>query len=120
MFHIDYKSGLPIYEQLYRSVVSMISSGALGAGQALPSVRAVAQQLGVNPNTVQKGFALLEKDGVIYSLPGKGSFVADTEGAVQKRREQALEKLREALHEALDSGVTQKEIMVVMGGGKHD
>lgn len=111
MFHIDYKSGIPIYEQLYRSVVSMAAAGVFQPGQSLPSVRAVAQELGVNPNTVQKAYALLERDGMTYSLPGKGSFLADTAGAVKKRQEQARETLRQAVGEALQSGLQTAELV---------
>lgn len=75
MLRIDYKSGLPIYDQIYRGIVKMAAAGAFGGDGQLPSVRSVAQELGVNPNTVQKAYGLLERDGVICSLPGKGSFL---------------------------------------------
>ena len=70
MLRIDYKSGLPIYDQIYRGIVKMAAAGAFGGDGQLPSVRSVAQELGVNPNTVQKAYGLLERDGVICSLPG--------------------------------------------------
>lgn len=105
MFAIDLKSGLPIYEQLYRSVVNMVAAGGLEPGQAMPSVRVVAGQMGVNPNTVQKAYMFLERDGIIYSQPGKGSFVAEKSGAIKKQREQALIKLRGSLIEAMESGL---------------
>ena len=54
MLRIDYKSGLPIYDQIYRGIVKMAAAGAFGGDGQLPSVRSVAQELGVNPNTVQK------------------------------------------------------------------
>ena len=111
MFHIDYKSGLPIYEQVYRSVVKLGAAGAFGETGQLPSVRAVAQELGVNPNTVQKAFALLERDGVISSLPGKGSFLAKREDVREKRRAEARERLGEALAEALESGLTLADMI---------
>ena len=110
MFHIDYQSGLPIYEQVYRTVVKLGAAGAFGESGQLPSVRAVAQELGVNPNTVQKAYALLERDGVICSLPGKGSFLAKREDVRRKRRTEALERVRRAAAEALESGLTLEEV----------
>lgn len=110
MFHIDYKSGLPIYEQVYRSVVKLGAAGAFGESGQLPSVRAVAQELGVNPNTVQKAYALLERDGVIASLPGKGSFLTGRDDVREKRRAEARQKLRAAAAEALECGLTLEEV----------
>lgn len=110
MFHIDYKSGLPIYEQIYRSVVKLAAAGAFGETGQLPSVRSVAQELGINPNTVQKTYTLLERDGVICSLPGKGSFLADDFDAGKQRREEALQKVRQAAAEALECGLSPGEI----------
>ncbi|WP_228724985.1 GntR family transcriptional regulator [Caproicibacter fermentans] len=74
MFVLDYKSRLPIYEQLYRSMTRMAAMGAMEPGEALPSVRALAQELGVNPNTVQKAYQMLERDGIIFFGAGKGFF----------------------------------------------
>lgn len=111
MFHIDYQSGLPIYEQVYRSVVKLGAAGAFGETGQLPSVRAVAQELGVNPNTVQKAYALLERDGIVCSLPGKGSFLAKREDVQQKHRLEALEKVRAAAAEALESGLSPEEVI---------
>lgn len=111
MFHIDYKSGLPIYEQIYRSVVKLGAAGAFGESGQLPSVRSVAQELGVNPNTVQKAFALLERDGVICSLPGKGSFLSGEQDVRKKRRTEALSVVEKAVKEALDAGVSRSELL---------
>ncbi len=68
VFTLDYKSRLPIYEQLYRSIRRMAAVGAVDRREPLPSVRALAQELGVNPNTVQKAYRMLERDGIILSL----------------------------------------------------
>ncbi|NBK78380.1 GntR family transcriptional regulator [bacterium D16-76] len=114
MFPIDYKSGLPIFEQIYRSVVKLGAAGAFGPGGQLPSVRAVAKDLGVNPNTVQKAYAMLERDGVLYSVPGKGSFLAEPGAVLEKRREEALLQVRQALAGALECGVGREEILAVL------
>ena len=76
MFDIDLMSRTPIYEQLYRKVMELILKGVLKEQDKLPSVRSLAGDLGVNPNTVAKAYTLLERDGIIYSLAGRGSFVA--------------------------------------------
>ena len=76
MLYIDYKSGLPIYEQVYNGILRLAALGILQPGAQLPSVRSVAADAGVNPNTVQKAYAALERDGVIVSVPGRGSFLA--------------------------------------------
>ncbi len=111
LFTMDYKSSLPIFEQIYRSVVRLGAAGAFGEKGQLPSVRAVAKELGVNPNTVQKAYAMLERDGVIYSLPGKGSFLAKPEAVWEKRRREALEQARHALQDALEAGVSREELL---------
>ena len=110
MFRIDYKSGLPIYEQIYRNVVRLAYAGAFEENGQLPSVRLVAQELGINPNTVQKAYALLERDGIIHSLPGKGSFLTDRQDTVKKQKEEALLRVRKAALEALEYGASQEEI----------
>ena len=81
MFVLDYKSRLPIYEQLYHSITRLAALGGLEKNEQLPSVRALAQELGVNPNTVQKAYHMLEHDGVIVSIPGKGSFISEDASA---------------------------------------
>ena len=111
MLRIDYKRGLPIYDQIYRGIVKMAAAGAFGGDGQLPSVRSVAQELGVNPNTVQKAYGLLERDGVICSLPGKGSFLTGEQNAVDKQREEAVQKVRVSAREALDCGVALGELL---------
>lgn len=122
MFSLDYRSRLPIYEQLYQSILRRAALGGIEAEEQLPSVRALAQELGVNPNTVQKAYHLLERDGIICSVPGKGSFMSPSAAAIKLRRAQALQKLQEAAQECLDCGI-EKEILLdyiqqYMQGGK--
>lgn len=113
MFRIDYKSGLPIFEQIYRSVVKLGAAGAFGESGQLPSVRAVAKELGVNPNTVQRAYAMLEHDGVIASVPGKGSFLTQPQTVLEKRRAAALAQVRHAVAEAVDCGVSRETLLAV-------
>ena len=123
MFNLDLASGQPIYEQLYKQVVRYIAFGALKANDNLPTVRSLASQLGINPNTVAKAYSMLEKDGYIYSLVGKGSFISDRIQSVRKSL--ALENFRKAVNEALSSVIDRQELENIIseiysGGGNND
>lgn len=109
MFEINLSGKAPIYEQLYNGVAVLISTGRLAAGEKLPAVREVAKQLGINPNTVQKSYFLLEQAGLIYSIPAKGSYVADNADAARALKTRALKKLEDSLNDAYNSGITLKE-----------
>jgi len=78
MITIDYKSRQPIYEQIIDKVKELIIAGVLKRDEQLPPVRQLAQELAINPNTIQKAYAELERQGVIYSLKGKGSYVGSS------------------------------------------
>ncbi len=110
MFTIDYKSGIPISEQICHSVIKLGAAGAFGETGQLPSVRWVARELGINPNTVQKAYSMLERDEVIHSLPGKGSFLVSGGALREKRSREALEKLHKALLEALECGAAPEDV----------
>ncbi len=77
LFHVNPSSGVPIYLQIETQVKNTVSAGALQPGQALPSVRKLAAELGINPNTAARAYQNLERDGIIATVPGGGSFVAD-------------------------------------------
>lgn len=108
MYNIDLQSRTPIYEQLYKKVVELILRNELKPNDKLPSVRELAKELGVNPNTVSKAFQLLERDKVIYSLAGRGSFVSNV--STDSVKETALEDFDRAVAEALNVGITKKEL----------
>lgn len=84
MFTLDYQSRLPIYEQLYKSIIKMASLGVMEPNEKLPSVRVLGQQLGVNPNTVQKAYQMLERDSNYLFHTGKRIFYFT--GFIQCRR----------------------------------
>ena len=92
----------------------LIVTGALGTGEKLPSVRALATQLSINPNTIQRAYNELEGEGYIYSVPGKGSFAAGNAGADEARRKELLEKLRELAAELKYLGVTGEELAALV------
>lgn len=111
MFSIDFTSRLPIYEQLYNNTVRLISLGALQPGEKLPPVRTLASQLGVNPNTVAKAYQMLERDGVVYSAVGRGSFISESVSQDNAAKNLALDKLKKSVTEAMTAGATKKEIL---------
>ncbi len=108
MYSIDLQSRTPIYEQLYCRITERILRGELKQNDKLPSVRELAKDLGVNPNTVSKAFQMLERDKIIYSLAGRGSFVAAVSAGSLK--EKALSDFGEAAAKALDAGITKDEL----------
>ena len=76
LFHVNPSSGVPIYAQLESQVKNAVAAGALRRDQPLPSVRKLASELGINPNTVARAYQELERDGVITTVPGGGTYVA--------------------------------------------
>ena len=77
MIRLDYRDARPIYEQVKDGLRRLMVTGVLAPGEKLPSVRSLAMDLAINPNTIQRAYAQLEREGYIYSIKGKGSFVAD-------------------------------------------
>lgn len=116
MYDIDLQSRTPIYEQLYKKVVELILKRELMPNDKLPSVRELAKELGVNPNTVSKAFQLLERDKVIYSLAGRGSFVAKVNAEAVK--DAALSDFDKAVTEALNAGITKGELTARINKGE--
>ena len=90
LFQINFKSGKPVYLQLIDQVRHAAASGALRAGEALPSLRPLAEELRINRNTVAKAYAELESQGVIETLPGKGCFLKDHNSPFTKPVRQKL------------------------------
>ena len=110
MIHLDYRDVRPIYAQLIAGFREQILSGILQAGDKLPSVRELAGQLAINPNTIQRAYETLEQEGYVYSVPGKGSFAARREEIDGNRREELLEQLDKIAGELMLLGITPEEI----------
>jgi len=79
--HVNASSGVPIYLQIEAQIKQVIASGAMGAGESMPSTRKMAAELRVNPNTVARAYQNLERDGVIRTVPGGGTYIADHHGS---------------------------------------
>ena len=113
-FNINYRSGEPIYQQIYNEVVKEISLGLLLPQEKLATVRELASTLGINPNTVSKAYQLLEQSGYIYSAVGKGSFVADNSAKLAGLKENTLKDLKKDLKTACNLGVEKEEITEIV------
>jgi GntR family transcriptional regulator len=109
LYSIDLQSRTPIYEQLYKKITELILKGELKQNDKLPSVRELAKDLGINPNTVSKAFQMLERDKIIYSLAGRGSFVANIKA--DSLKESAFADFDNAVSEALKAGITADELI---------
>ena len=111
MFIIDPRSKAPIYEQLKEQLRWQITMGYLAPGEALPSVRSLSSELGINPNTIQKAYREMEQEGLIHSRPGRGSFVTSAIGEQQrKQREAQLAVLEKELRKAKEMGISREEV----------
>ena len=106
MWDIDRYARVPIYEQVVRLVERYVLQGVLKPGDKLPSVRALSQEMNVNPNTLQKAYAELERRNICAAVPGSGRFVrADARETLKERAKERLEDLRRLAAELLQAGV---------------
>lgn len=110
MFQINLKSGEAIYQQLKEQVVKLACMGILKPNEQLPSVRVLARELGINPNTVAKAYQELEAESVIYSVSGKGSFVTDDIFSVQSVKQEVLADFSKLVGKAKQFGIVQQEL----------
>ena len=99
MISLNYRDSRPIYEQIKDGLRKLMVTGALQPDEKLPSVRALAAQLAINPNTIQRAYNQLESEGYVYSIPGKGSFAAVMDDAVAARKKELLKQVEELLRE---------------------
>lgn len=111
MIELNRRNGKPIYEQVKDSLRRMILSGAIVTDEKLPSVRQLASSLAVNPNTIQRAVEALEKEGYVYSVPGKGSFAAGWDSAGAQRKQELLQKFDALAEELRLLGVTTRELI---------
>ncbi|MGI6031601.1 MAG: GntR family transcriptional regulator [Eubacteriales bacterium] len=111
MIIIDYRDRRPIYEQVVERFGDLIMQGVLRPDDQLPSVRQMAMELSINPNTIQRAYAELERKGFTYSVKGKGSFVAANENLLSSRKQEVWEMLDQALLNAQRVGVKEDELL---------
>ena len=111
MIVIDVTGRVPIFEQICRGICGDIAKGVLKPHDRIPAARVLARELGINPNTVAKAYTELERDGIIYSRVGKGSFIAEHGNRADRR---FTDEFEQKAREALQAGVpieTLEEIL---------
>lgn len=105
MLNLDFRDTRPIYQQVKENLRRLMVSGAIKEGEKLPSVRALASSLAINPNTIQRAYEALEAEGYLYSVPGKGSFAAAGSQVDDSRQESLLAQFEKITAELLFLGV---------------
>lgn len=110
MIQLNYRDARPIYEQVKDGLRHLVVTGALQAGDKLPSVRALASSLAINPNTIQRAYEALEREGYLYTVAGKGSFASPQADVNAARREGLLKQFDASAAELLFLGMTAEEL----------
>ena len=108
MIVIDYQNRKPIYEQVVERFQKLIVTGALEPDTQMPSVRALATELAINPNTIQKAYTILEQRGFIYPVKGRGNFVSGNQELKEQQRVVFFQKLGSLIKEGKEIGVSKE------------
>ncbi|WP_029232674.1 GntR family transcriptional regulator [Butyrivibrio sp. VCB2006] len=108
---IDYQDSRPIYEQIVENFKLQMYKGILQADDQMPSVRSLAMELSTNPNTVQKAYAELERQGFIYTVKGRGNFVKGNSSMIDNKKSELIESIVKLFREAEDVGIPLEEII---------
>ena len=121
MVHLDYRDSRPIYSQIIDGFRSHIRAGILKIGDKLPSVRELAAELTINPNTIQRAYREMESEGLIASVPGKGSFVCSTPESHPEDLRSAWDHLDSAMEQLAAFGIGAEMIIKhIRQGGDHN
>lgn len=115
MIILDYKDARPIYEQVVDKFQKLILTGALEPNTKMPSVRSLAVELSINLNTIQRAYSELEREGFIYTVKGRGNFVAYDESLLRYRKDEIYRKLEEIVREAGEIGISRQELSDYLG-----
>lgn len=118
MIVLDYRDSRPLYQQVKDSLRRMMLTRLLEPDEKLPSVRSLATQLAINPNTIQRAYAELEAEGYIYSVAGRGSFVSAGDGEHLRRIAELTGRLVPLLEELKSLGYTREQLLVLWEGGE--
>lgn len=114
MFSINYRDPRPVYEQIVDEIRKLIVSGAVAPDEKLPSVRDLARQLAINPNTIQRAYRELESSGYLYSVAGKGNFAGARHEVDAQRTEKLMQTLRDAARELRFLGVSEEALLAAV------
>lgn len=110
MIILDYRDTRPLYEQIVDKFQTLIIKGVLEPNAKMPSVRSLAVELSINPNTIQRAYSELERTGFIYTVKGRGNFVAYDDSLKEVRRQEIFQKLDALVEEAAELGMTAEEL----------
>ncbi len=111
MVLIDYQDPRPIYEQITDNYKKLILKGAFEPDEQMPSVRNLAMELSTNPNTVQRAYAELERQGFIYTVKGRGNFVNGSKSLKEERKKEIRQEIEKLLQEAAEMGFGREEVL---------
>lgn len=111
MIIIDYKDTRPIYEQVVDKFIDLILKGGLKPDEQMPSVRSLAVDISINPNTIQKAYMELERRGYIYTVKGRGNFVANSENLLSEQKKKQIDEIISLSKKAMGYGATRQEII---------
>jgi len=111
MILLDYRDKRPIYEQVIEKLEHLIVSGALEENMKMPSVRSLGMELSLNPNTIQRAYNQLEQEGYLYTVTGRGSFVAPEAEWREGKNMKMLEEWRAVSAKARDAGLTKEQLI---------
>ena len=114
MIVLDYRDKRPLYEQVEEKLTELIAKGVLQEDEKLPSVRTLAIELSINPNTVQRAYKELETSGFIYTVQGRGNFVSNSDSWVDSKQMQIIKEIEELLLQAMKFGVTRDKILEII------
>lgn len=106
MIQLNYRDSRPIYEQVRDGLRQLLMTGGILPGEKLPSVRSLAAKLTINPNTIQRAYEALEKEGYVYTLVGKGTFAAERSDVNEGRRQELLTLFDQTARELLFLGAS--------------
>ena len=121
MIHLDYRDVRPIYAQVIDGFKEQISAGVMQPGDRLPSVRELAAELAINPNTIQRAYRQLEMEGWIVTVPGKGCFVCSNEKLAEEEKNRLLQQFDEVTEGLLSFGVSRDTLIArLRRGGNHN
>lgn len=116
MIQLNYRDPRPIYEQVTDELRRMVITGAIAPDEKLPSVRAMASALAINPNTIQRAYEALEREGYVYTVSGRGTFAATRAEVDEGRKARLLEELDAAAKELLYLGVSPDDLKARLEG----
>lgn len=120
MLNLDYRDARPIYEQVRDNLRRLMVSGAIQEGEKLPSVRSLASNLAINPNTIQRAYSQLETEGYVYTVSGRGTFVCEVREQNRQRRAEVTARVQPLMEELRDLGMTREEWTGLWKGGNSD